>query len=182
MASTGVERIRERLGVDGRPPRMSRTCGTCRVCCVRPEVPELGKPMDAPCPHLNPDAESERGCMVFGEATRPRVCGGFSCAWLMGLGDEDDRPDKLGVLMQPTVRDGEWVLAFVEDRPGALRSERAQWLLGAWAAHCDQQGADSWLIIRKHEAKVFMRVPVTVNGIVVRPGAGQPAADVRTGP
>jgi hypothetical protein len=181
MSLEKVDRLGVGLGSDGRPPRVSRTCGTCRVCCVRPEIPELGKAMDAPCVYLNPDTGSEHGCMVFGQQSRPRVCGGFSCAWLMGLGEEDDRPDKLGVLMQPTLREGAWVLAFVEDRPGALRSERAQWLLGAWAAHCDQQGGDSWLIIRKHEAKVFMRVPVTVNGIVVRAGAGQTSTVVRSG-
>lgn len=181
MSSAELEGIRERLGAEDRPPELSRTCGTCRVCCVRPEVPELGKAMDTPCRHLNADVASEKGCGVFGKAARPRVCGGFSCAWLMGLGEDDDRPDKLGVLMQPTLREGSWVLAFVEDRPGALRSERAQWLLGAWATHCDQQGADSWLIIRKHEAKVFMRVPVTVNGIVVRTGTGEPSVGARSG-
>ncbi len=147
-------------------PNGGRACGDCRVCCKSPELPELGKPMDTWCRHLNPDRRSHAGCTVFGTDARPAACVGFKCGWLLGLGEEDDRPDKLGVLMQPTVRgESEQVLAFVEHRPGSLGSPRAQALMEAWAAHINGP-----VTIRRAGVQSFMRVPVSIDRIVVRPG------------
>jgi hypothetical protein len=146
-----------------------RRCGSCRVCCRLPELPELAKPLDTWCRHVNPDPESEKGCRVFGMAERPQVCAKFKCGWLIGLGEEGDRPDVIGVLMQPTVRgEKEHVLAFVEDRAGALASARAQALMGAWGVHTNGP-----VVVRKAESRTFLRVPITVNRIVVRPGVSE---------
>lgn len=156
----------------GSAPGGGRSCGECRVCCKSPELPELGKPMDTWCPHVNPDRGSEAGCTVYGTSARPTVCADFKCGWLLGLGEEGDRPDKLGVLMQPTVRaENEPVLAFIEHRPGSLGSARAQALMEAWSAHIDGP-----VTIRRAGVQAFMRVPVTVNRVVVRPDPlGRPA-------
>jgi hypothetical protein len=151
------------------PERPSRRCGTCRVCCRLPELPALGKPLDVVCRHVNSDDRSEAGCSVFGSAARPQVCGQFKCGWLLGLGGENDRPDKLGVLMQPTVRgEHEQVLAFVEDQPGALNSSRVQARMWAWGTH--SRGP---VVVRKSGATNFLRVPLTVDRVVVRPGLAE---------
>ncbi|MEL6396477.1 MAG: hypothetical protein AAFQ71_10825 [Planctomycetota bacterium] len=102
-----------------------RTCGECRACCVAPDIPELGKPRDTPCPRLHDAGRSGGQCSVYG--SRPEVCRSFECAWLSGLGSERDRPDRLGVLMQPiTMPDGGPGLGMVELRRGALEQPRVK--------------------------------------------------------
>jgi hypothetical protein len=70
--------------------------------------------------------------------------------------------------MQPTVRQGregrpdQRVMAFVEYRPGALASARAQRIMEVWAAHTGGS-----VIIRKASAPTFIHVPVTVNRVAV---------------
>ena len=86
---------------------MARTCGTCTVCCTylrinRPGV--LVKVGLVPCQHLE---RTEDGCGHTGPGTRncgieeskPGVCRDYRCAWLDGLGEEADRPDRCGVLI-----------------------------------------------------------------------------------
>lgn len=160
------EHPNHRLTSSMSPDPMVRSCGTCRVCCKLPNIPELNKPLDTWCTHVNRERASERGCSVFGTAQRPSVCSAFSCGWALGMGDAEDRPDRLGVLIQPTVRaDTERVLTFVEFRPGALAEPRAQALLEQWAA---KNGG--FVIIRKHATPTFMQVPITINRITVVEG------------
>ena len=144
----------------------TRSCGTCRVCCKLPNIPDLDKPLDTWCSHVNRDRGSEQGCSVLGTEKRPGVCSAFMCGWALGMGEPEDRPDRLGVLMQPTVRaESERVLTFVEFRPGALAEPRAQALLEQWAA---KNGG--YVIIRKYCTPTFMQVPITINRITVVEG------------
>ena len=85
----------------------SRTCGECIVCCVYPRITELNKPRLTHCKNLNllepiqkdqvQYSSSINNCKVYGN--RPLTCSGYSCFWLLGYGDEDDRPDKSGILV-----------------------------------------------------------------------------------
>jgi hypothetical protein len=62
---------------------MTRTCGTCSLCCKLPYVAELSKPIDTWCRHCKP---GKGGCSIYSE--RPQQCMDFICAWLNG--DLDD--------------------------------------------------------------------------------------------
>lgn len=90
---------------------MNRECGECIVCCVYPRIedPDLQKEAMRHCPNLTlPTPTSEPGgngartvfytgascqnCMVYAE--QPKMCSDYKCAWLLGHGAEEDRPDK----------------------------------------------------------------------------------------
>ena len=85
-----------------------RECGDCIVCCVylKINVPELQKEGMRHCPYVQADEPeipgkqvcyNGEGCMIYGK--HPPVCKGYNCAWLKGHGEEEDRPDRCGVLM-----------------------------------------------------------------------------------
>lgn len=71
---------------------VKRTCGSCRVCCVYPEIPALKKPAGQACEFL-----CEAGCSAYSQ--RPRMCKDYQCAWIEGQGKDADRPDRSGVLI-----------------------------------------------------------------------------------
>lgn len=82
---------------------VTRTCGSCRVCCI---VPELflkdgtgeDKPNYVPCHHL-----AKVGCSIYKD--RPKGCRDYTCLWLAGFGRYQDRPDKSRVLAESIVLD-----------------------------------------------------------------------------
>jgi hypothetical protein len=92
-----------------------RTCGNCVVCCVYPgiESPELVKPAMQHCPYLRlPESieknaiyytgkNCENNCTVIGTDKRPKCCN-YTCCWLQGFGDEEDRPDLSLILFDRT--------------------------------------------------------------------------------
>jgi hypothetical protein len=61
-----------------------RTCGTCSLCCKVVSITELAKPAGVWCGHFLPG----KGCGIH--ATRPFVCRGAYCEWMIakGLGPE----------------------------------------------------------------------------------------------
>lgn len=121
-----------------------------------PEIPSMGKPVDTWCDHADPTSD-HRGCTDY--ENRPAGCRAFSCGWLRGMGDEEDRPDKLGVMFQPVTHDelGE-ALAFVEAEPGALSKPRAQWYLSQAFAQ-----APGRIFIRRYRDPNFKTTELTVN-------------------
>jgi hypothetical protein len=64
-----------------------RECGDCSLCCkvLDIDVPELQKPPGAWCQHCSP---GRGGCGIY--ETRPDICRGFACGWLVipWLGEE----------------------------------------------------------------------------------------------
>jgi len=50
---------------------VDRTCRSCGTCCTAPDIAALGKPLRAPCPHL----DSELRCSIYDK--RPGVCRGY---------------------------------------------------------------------------------------------------------
>lgn len=106
---------------------MSRTCGTCTICCKVIAVAQLAKPRDQWCPHCTPG----KGCGIFGQPARPAVCGGFVCAWLIGEGlPEFMRPDRSHVVVVPP-NDGA-VAAFHVDPDWPLAWRERHFLALAW--------------------------------------------------
>lgn len=106
-----------------------RTCGDCTLCCNVFEIEEepFTKPANEWCKYCKPG----QGCGVYEE--RPRTCSGFKCMWLMGTGLEEDRPDKLGVVLTVlSFDDGTpyWIRANVDpDKPDAWKEGRANLML-----------------------------------------------------
>jgi len=106
------------------PPR---ECAECSACCnvyhIDGLFPESPRWVD--CYH-----QGERGCGIHGHPKRPPACGGFLCMWLDGWGEEDDRPDRLGLVLdynraRPRIDVVESVTA-IEAAPGRSDEPRAR--------------------------------------------------------
>jgi len=67
-----------------------RKCGSCSICC---EIAEVRGNDFYKKPHRMCKFHKEGvGCTIFNDAKRPSMCHTFKCAWLMGLGEENDNP------------------------------------------------------------------------------------------
>lgn len=101
---------------------VGRSCGECTACCLPFAVPEVGKVDASWCPQCT----IGKGCNIY--PTRPYACREFTCVWLNGKGEESDRPDRLGVMMDiqdQRIGDKEiGIFHLWEIRPGALNQSR----------------------------------------------------------
>lgn len=70
-----------------------RACDGCTACCGVHAILETMSPSYRPCRYECPGV----GCAIY--AARPRECSGYYCAWRMGFGDEEDRPDRSGMVV-----------------------------------------------------------------------------------
>jgi len=87
---------------------MNRTCGDCVACCAYLKISALDKPGCKNCKHLTLDRQPDDNEMILtGSSTkgncsiykdRPEVCKGYKCLWILGHGEEKDRPDKSFIL------------------------------------------------------------------------------------
>ena len=92
-----------------------RTCGDCSLCCLVLRVDELGKLGGTPCVHQD---IGTKGCSIH--ARRPGICRAYRCLWLSGGLEDDDRPDRLGAVLD-VVAEGPVVrLEIRESRPGVF--------------------------------------------------------------
>jgi len=83
-------------------------------------VDELRKLGGVPCPELRADPP---GCGIH--QIRPGICRRYQCLWLQGKLDEEDRPDRLGAVVDLASQMGIAHLSIREAEPGALdRSPR----------------------------------------------------------
>ena len=94
---------------------MSRSCGECVACCVYYNIktPHLHKEAFTPCELLAapPEMEEEptpgrytsttdKNCTVHKDKSiKPKICDDFNCYWLLGNGADEDRPDKIGIII-----------------------------------------------------------------------------------
>jgi|SRR5215467_7075712 len=69
-----------------------RACGSCTGCCFVFEVPGVTQAYEW-CQHCSIGV----GCRIYQD--RPQDCASFYCLWRMGFGEEEDRPDRHGVVM-----------------------------------------------------------------------------------
>lgn len=97
----------------------ARECGACSLCCTVLRVDELRKLGGTPCSHQC----ATGGCGIY--ARRPGICRAYRCLWLGGGLRDDDRPDRLGAVLDVVAqRESVW-LEIREARPGAFeRSAR----------------------------------------------------------
>lgn len=110
-----------------------RACGECSACCTVLGVRDLDtpKPDYQRCLCLRDATENLRGgCGMY--ADRPPSCRAYACGWLQGWGEEGDRPDKLGLILEPwraPPDGGDMGIVAREVWPGAFESEAARKLL-----------------------------------------------------
>lgn len=74
---------------------MVRSCDECTACCTVIEIKSMKSPQYQDCVAL-----CESGCKIYDQ--RPGECRQYRCMWLMGWGDEDQRPDICGYIMDMT--------------------------------------------------------------------------------
>lgn len=111
----------------------ARECGTCTACCTVLGIPSLQKPAWTPCSNL-----CDKGCSIYD--ARPTECREYVCFWRQGYGEENDRPDDLGVVIGTStapalvqIAVGRGVPRFTNDivflresKPGAFKTQRVR--------------------------------------------------------
>ncbi len=109
----------------------ARSCGGCSACCTALGVTDLPvpKPRGVRCDHIVPGG----GCSTY--ASKPSSCCAYTCGWLHGVGAEDDRPDRLGIIVetQPALDGGASVIVLRECSPGAINASRGAGLARTFA-------------------------------------------------
>ena len=71
---------------------VTRSCGSCSLCCEVLGVPSLGKEAGDRC-----DLLGRFGCSEYDG--RPDECRKFFCHWIQGFGDFSVRPDRVGYVL-----------------------------------------------------------------------------------
>jgi hypothetical protein len=110
---------------------MTRTCGTCTLCCKLMGIVELEKRPGAWCGHC----DKGRGCTIY--ARRPPTCRDFSCMWLANpetMGEEL-RPDRCRVVIVADAAHPNIVCHVDPGRPGAMAMPALQQLLARVHRH-----------------------------------------------
>lgn len=92
----------------------ARSCGECTLCCTVLRVDALKKLGGVACTHLHSETG---GCGIYQE--RPRICRSYRCLWLQGGLDEEDRPDRIGAVLDLVTEAGVPRLAVRELTSGS---------------------------------------------------------------
>jgi hypothetical protein len=118
-----------------------RACGTCSLCCKVLRIAEFAKPAGQWCTHCRPG----KGCGIH--ATRPFVCRGFYCEWMIskGLGPEW-RPEQAKFALFKT-SGGRRLTAHVDPGfPSAWRRSPYYENFKAWAVQAVQKTPEMDLV------------------------------------
>lgn len=94
-----------------------RRCGACDLCCTVLRVDVLKKPGGVRCEHQRREGA---GCGIYPD--RPQICRAYRCLWLRGGLREEDRPDRLGAVVDLSTEEGPAYLGIRQYREGAFAS------------------------------------------------------------
>jgi hypothetical protein len=83
--------------IDKQIARLGRSCGECYACCVHLGIEALHKWPGQPCKHLDGSGGADKRCTIY--QSRPRACSHYYCGWLAGIGSDNIRPDRSGILI-----------------------------------------------------------------------------------
>ena len=106
-------------------PPIARDCGECTACCRTHITEEMkldgGEYCDA-C-HIG------TGCTIY--QSRPIACQAYRCIWVCGKGNDEDRPDRLGVVIDMKIatylsENDITAVNFWEVHDGAVQKPRVQ--------------------------------------------------------
>jgi len=131
----------------------NRSCGSCTACCFTHAVAEVNTKSGEWCKNC-----SKNGCSIYD--ARPAGCRLYECWWLKGKGDESDRPDLSGFVMDGLDIPGGHDLGIVnlwEVTDGALESNRARQII---QAVLDQNSVIGLYI--PADKKLSLRFPTTM--------------------
>ena len=106
---------------------MNRECGQCNACCIVFDIDEMQKKAGDRCERLCPT-----GCSRYDD--RPSECRAYRCAWLNGVGDDDMRPDLLGVVIDARSAGKHRIASAMEVWAGASKEPRARAAIDAIAS------------------------------------------------
>lgn len=88
------------IGPDMRiPTHPGKSCGPCTKCCESVPVKEIGLLPYQRCPHLHGPEHAKIGCGIY--QSRPHSCRLWSCLWLCSDLEDDVRPDRAGIVIDP---------------------------------------------------------------------------------
>jgi hypothetical protein len=105
-------------------------CGECRACCTVLGVKELDKPVYTACSH-----ECSGGCSIYKD--RPDECRTYKCLFYLNPFDKRFRPDKIGVIVEPSSTKFGATLVVREVIQGASDSKEAQEYINNLLAQTD---------------------------------------------
>lgn len=135
-----------------RQPAVGRSCGSCSLCCSVYEIQTLSKPEWVWCEQC----EHGGGCRIY--ATRPRVCRVFVCLWRAGAGEESDRPDRIGSMMDyRRLKDLDMTLLVNESHGVYLHSNAVRERITA----CMEEGMSIW--VRRRETRDVLYIPASID-------------------
>jgi len=120
-----------------------RACGSCSLCCVVFDIPELEKPPGEPCRHLEPGG----GCAIH--SSRPRTCHDFFCGWRLdpNLGPEW-KPDVSGLVFWVARHYSALMITVDPARPDAWKQEPYYKALKNVSGHFIAQGRNLIVMLR----------------------------------
>ena len=119
-ASSAVRYLRcvEAADIHSREHEDERRCGECSLCCTVLRVDPLRKLGGVACVHQK--VGSLTGCEIHERPERPALCGVYRCSWLLGRFTLDDRPDRLGAVLDFGSHGGVPVLSIRESAAGVF--------------------------------------------------------------
>jgi hypothetical protein len=92
--------------IEALTPHPGKSCGSCTACCSTLAVKELNLPNWTRCPHVRSPPDAHTGCSIYSK--RPPSCRIWICGWLSAEWEDEYRPDRCGVVVDP-VPDLVWV-------------------------------------------------------------------------
>lgn len=94
-----------------------KSCGNCKACCTAIGVVELSKRNYQRCRHL-----CKKGCSI--QESKPESCGEYQCWYTQGI--VQDRPDKIGLLVDYKPIPAPGVIRVWEVKKGAAKKRRGK--------------------------------------------------------
>lgn len=97
---------------------LGRSCGGCTACCKTHAVPVIDKPAGSWCTACI----KGKGCGIY--EYRPQPCQTYKCAWLEGVGSDEERPDRSKIIVdyEEFALSGFKTFRVWELQPGCLAS------------------------------------------------------------
>lgn len=125
---------------------VKRPCGECSACCTTLEVPAVQTKAGDACRHQRDGG----GCSIY--ATRPKDCREYACAWKLGIGSPEQRPDKVGFTITASRKSAGLHPAWLvhELRKGAAFTPEAEAFL--------QKLANPHVVVVMRDARAIKRI------------------------
>ena len=133
---------------------MTRSCGTCSLCCKVIGIAALQKPPGRWCGNV---AEGV-GCTIHDQA--PAECRRFFCSWIMTPTlDEDWRPDRCNLVLW-TNKSNRVIVDVDADFPDAWRNEPHYGQLKLWSDRSDPGSLEILVRVQGRVIVVFPEIDI----------------------